>query len=405
MKILVLDTIHGGIQIGSAFKMAGLDVDMVDVYRNSSVPDTDTARARSYDLVAAPVHLDPDHPLIRYQSAPVISHHEAVRMLLGNRAPHPFVEITGKQGKTTTATALASLMPGPGVLLSSRGIVRCPEQQTLARTSITPASVLPAAQTAIHESGWLIAEESLGVTGAGDLAILTSGETYKIAAGKKDALKQKLVSFRACRNVLLAPGISSDLQKAVRLEDVAVVNGSECRITLEERNSGFTNSLLELDAYRVPLMLAGTAAAMLGIDPAGLDNFTGVEGRMSVSREGNLLVVDNANSGTNRETTLAAAQYAREHTDSDSLALVIGIETGDGRVCEGFSDEEIAAAIRQIRPSRLVLVGPVMSPPVFPPDILAGTYIHRAPTLSEGRKAAMGATETGSVVLAVKTWR
>jgi hypothetical protein len=46
-----------------------------------------------------------------------------------------------------------------------------------------------------------------------------------------------------------------------------------------------------------------------------------------------------------------------------------------------------------------------MSPPVFPPDILAGTYIHRAPTLSEGRKAAMGATETGSVVLAVKTWR
>ncbi len=405
MKILVLDTIHGGTEIGSAFGTTGLDVDTVDVYRNGSVPDTETARSRAYDLVIAPVHLNPDHPLIRFQKAPVISHHEAVRMLLGSNLPHPMVEITGKQGKTTTATALASILPGPGILLSSRGIVLYPEQQLFARVSITPASVLPAARAAMQDDRWLVAEESLGVTGAGDLAILTSGGTYPIAAGKKDALGQKLRALSTCKNVLLGPGISCDIPHATHLEDVAAVDGNECRIVVGDATSCFTSDLLELDAYRVPLMLAGTAAVMLGLDPERLRTFTGIEGRMSVNREGDFLVLDNANSGTNAETTVAAARYARMRAGSDRLTLVIGIEPGDGRVCEGFPDEEIAAAIRQIRPSRLILVGRVLSPPVLPPDFLAGTYIHRAPTLSEGKAAALGATDSGSVVLAVKTWR
>ncbi|OPY36749.1 MAG: UDP-N-acetylmuramoyl-L-alanyl-D-glutamate synthetase [Methanoregula sp. PtaU1.Bin051] len=405
MKFLVLDTIHGGIRIGSAFKMTGFDVDMVDVYRNSSVPDTETALSRAYDFVVAPVHLDPDHPLLRRQAAPVISHHEAVRMLLKNDVPHPMVEITGKRGKTTTATALASIMPGRGVLLSSRGIVLYPEERTCARVSITPASVLPAARAALRMTGWFVAEESLGVSGAGDLAILTSGETYPIAAGKKDALTGKLASLRTCKKVLVAPGISCDLPQSVHLEDAAVTDGRECRITAGGATTFFKSSLLELDAYRIPLMLAGTAAVMLGIDPAGLEKFTGIEGRMSVQQEGDLIILDNANSGTNADTTFAAAEYARACAGSGTLTLVIGIEPGDGKVCEGFPDTEIAAAIRQIRPSRLVLVGPVMRPPIFPEDLLAGTYIYRAPTLSEGRKVAVSASTSGSIVLAVKTWR
>lgn len=405
MKILVLDTIHGGTIIGSAFESAGCDVDMVDVYRNTGRVDAGTAQKKSYDLVIAPVHLDSGHPLVRSQQAPVISHHEAVRMLLSHAVPHPMIEITGTRGKTTTAHALAGLMQGPGVLLSSRGLFKFPEQKNLGRLSITPASVLPAARVAVAEGGWLIAEESLGVTGAGDLAILTSGGTYRCASGTRDALEQKIRSLRSGKRVLLPPGITCDIPGAIHVGDVAAVEGTLCRIAAEDAAGSFTSPLLTQEAYRVPLMLAGAAACLLGLDPAGLCEFSGVEGRMAVSREGDLLIVDNANSGTSGENTVAAARLARQKAGCDDLTLVIGTEAGDGKVCEGFPDPEIVDAISTIRPSRLVLVGESCNPLVLEPDIIAGMFIHRAPTLASGREAAVSATGAGSVVLAVKTWR
>jgi len=66
MHILVLDTIHGGKAIGRAFSDRGDCVDCVDVYRKKSVIDVATACAGTYDLIVAPVHLDPDHPLLRF---------------------------------------------------------------------------------------------------------------------------------------------------------------------------------------------------------------------------------------------------------------------------------------------------------------------------------------------------
>jgi hypothetical protein len=405
MKILVLDTIHGGTVIGAAFEKAGCTVDLVDVYRDSSGTDAGTARATQYDLVVAPVHLDPDHPLVRSQKAPVISHHEAVRILLGDSVPRPMIEITGARGKTTTAHALATLLPGAGVLLSSRGLILYPEQQVIGKMSITPASVLPAAGAASDMGGFLIAEESLGITGAGDLAILTSGDTYRCAAGKKDALEQKLKSLRNCSAVLLAPGVRCSLPGAVRAEDHAAITGTTCTITTPEGTGSFDNALLLQDAYRIPLVLAGTAACLLGLSPEGLSRFSGLEGRMSVAHERGLTIVDNANSGTNGETTVAAARFARSTAGTGPLTLVIGIEPGDGKVCEGFPDNEIVETVCRIRPDRLVIVGPVLDPPAFPPDAVAGMYIHRAPDLAKGREAAVSVSGQGSVVLAVKTWR
>jgi len=405
MNILVLDTIHGGTVIGSAFESAGCTVDMVDVYRNSSAVDTAAALARSYDLVIAPVHLDPNHPLVYSQKAPVITHHEAVRMLLADVLPHPMVEITGARGKTTTAHALATLMPGNGVLLSSRGLILYPRAENCRRLSITPASVIPAARAAEEMGGWLIAEESLGVTGAGDLAILTSDQTYRFGAGKRDALEQKIKTLKSCRNVLLAPGIACDVPDAVHVDEAAEVSGTRCRITTRQGKGGFENPLLKEEAYRVPLMLAATAACMLGLDPAPLSGFIGVEGRMTVQKTGEVVIVDNANSGTNRDTTIAAASLARSESGSDSLTLVIGTGEGDGKVCEGFPDREIADVICRVRPNRLILVGGAFDPPLLPPDAVAGTFISRATTLEEAREAAINATDHGAIVLAVKTWR
>ena len=128
------------------------------------------------------------------------------------------IEITGAQGKTTTAHALAHLLTGPGVLHTSTGTYEMPEKRLIFKKSITPASVLDAAQKAVSMRGWLIAEESLGVTGAGDLAIITSPDDYLCAAGKKSALKEKAASAQKSRRLLMAvsleTGKSSNIVRA-----------------------------------------------------------------------------------------------------------------------------------------------------------------------------------------------
>ncbi len=126
---------------------------------------------------------------------------------------------------------------------------------------------------------------------------------------------------------------------------------------------------------------------------------------MSVSHEKGLLVIDNANSGTNLATTIDAAQYARNISGNNEITLVIGQEEGDGAVCEGFSFDQIKAAIDQIRPARVVRVGKVPEPelhelPKNEPFISAS-----ATTLKEAYDTALAITSTGSIVLAVKTWR
>jgi hypothetical protein len=404
MNMLVLDTIHGADIIGREFAAWGHRVDVVDVYRNRGAVDVSTAISRAYDLVIAPVHLDPGHPLLQSQSAPVISHHEAVRRLLGDSVPRPMVEITGARGKTTTAFALAHLMSGAGVLHTSAGTFLYPEKKYLWKTSITPASVIAAAKQARGVEGWLIAEESLGVTGAGSLAIITSPDDYPCAAGKKRAVIEKLRSARESRSVLLAPALQKETDTMVSLDDIARCTGTQCRIDTGNRVGTFQNPMLALEAYRVPLMLAAAAACLLGIDPSPLSTFEPVEGRLSVRHAGDVTIIDNANSGTNAVTTIAAANYARALSGDENLTLVIGMEPGDGTVCEGFSEDQILDAIAMVRPSHIIIVGGALAN--NEDQRIPGTAtLTFSPTLAAAQESARALTTRGSIVLAVKTWR
>ena len=406
MHILVLDTIHGGKAIGEAFAARGDRVDCVDVYRGKSSVDGKTALAGNYDLVVAPVHLDPDHPLLKYAKTPVISHHEAVRQLLGENIPEPMIEITGTWGKTTTAHALASLMGGTGILHTSSGTYLFPEKRWIAQSSITPGSVLAAARMALDIHGWLIVEESLGITCRGTLGIITSKEDYFFAAGKKSALNAKVASAKNCKYLLLAEDIHADYPgRVVHLEDVARTEGTECVITLGGKTSRFTNPLLVLPGYRSSLVLAAVAAMMLGIDPTPLSSFSAIPGRMSVSYDREMLIVDNANSGTNLATTLEAAQYARSTSGKEAITLVIGQEEGDGAVCEGFAFDQIRAAIDQIRPAYVVWVGTFPKPGTLEYTELEPLISAYTATLKEACNTALRITDNGSMVLAVKTWR
>jgi hypothetical protein len=318
--------------------------------------------------------------------------------------PRPMVEITGAQGKTTTACALAHTLHGPGILHTSAGTFLYPERHLLWKKSITPASVLAAADKAREIQGWLVAEESLGVSGAGSLAIVTSEKDYRCAAGKKSALAEKLRSARDCRNVLLAPSIQPETAAMVQLDHIARCEGTQCRIDTGEMTGMFENLLLGLSAYRIPLMLAGAAACLLGTDPSPLSTFQPVDGRLSVTYEGTVVILDNSNSGTNAASTIEAADYARALSGENDLTLVIGQEPGDGAVCDGFSDDQIIDAISAVRPSRIIIVGNTRINKLDPriPEPAPLLY---SPTRAAAEEYARALTSHGSVVLAVKTWR
>ena len=404
MHILVLDTIHGGKAIGRAFSDRGDCVDCVDVYRGKSVIDVATACAGTYDLIVAPVHLDPDHPLLRFPRAPVISHHDAVRQLLGENVPHPMIEITGARGKTTTAHALASLMQGTGILHTSTGTYRFPGKVLVSQSSITPASVLAAAKLAHEIHGWLIAEESLGVTGCGDLSIITSADDYVFAKGKKTALAAKLASAKNARHLLLAKNIEAICSGQVdHIEDITVSNETDCIITHYGTTGRFANPLLAVPGYHASLVLAAAAGMILGTDPGPLSSFEAIPGRMSVSYENGMLFIDNANSGTSSATTIEAAQYARRISGNESITLVIGQVVGDGAVCEGFAVEGMLEAVKRINPMQVIWVGKIPLPMEY--KALGPHVTACAATLDEARVIAAGMNDQGSVILAVKTWR
>ncbi len=391
MRLLVLDTIHGGAEIAAVLRSRGYEVDEVDVYRGEGGVSIDEALVREYDCVTAPVHLDPDHPLLRRHPG-AVSHHEAVGMLLSGSVPSPMIEITGARGKTTTAHALAHLMPGEGILHTSAGTRRFPDGNILWRRSITPASVVPAAEAARAAGGWLIAEESLGVTGAGDVAVLTSADDYPIAAGKKSALAEKCRSLARAKTVVVPPGV--ELPGAVRAEEAVSFSGVVCRYDCRGIAGEFTNPLCTLAGYRTALMMAAATACVLGIDPAPLAGFAALPGRMASRVEDGILIVDNANSGTNVATTVEAARYARTLSGKEPVTLVIGVLSQT--VCEGFPAAEVERAVALVRPDLVVYTGS---------DWTASGKPHTAADLAEGLALARSLTDDGSIVLAVKTWR
>jgi hypothetical protein len=394
MRILVLDAIHGGTELARRFTALGYEVDLVDIYRHEGGTTAETALSREYGLIVAPIHTDPAHPLLQRADVPVISHHEAVAILLEDVTPAPFVEITGKQGKTTTACALASVMQGTGIVHTSSGTWAYPEKRMLWKRSITPASVLPAAEEAFGRGGWLIAEESLGVTGAGALAILTSFKDYSVASGRKSALLEKLRPLSRCPAVIVPPGACCGIPHAIDAGEVAHWKGDRCWYRWEGIDGFFINMLGTLPAYRIPLTLAAAAACVLGTDPAGLASFSGVRGRMQARYEDGTLIVDNANSGADYRTTIEAARYARSLVPGSELVLVVGAEAEN--ICEGFPAEAIDRAIGEIMPAAVIVVGE-------PASDRAGRL--KAVSLDEGLALARTIAGERTIVLSVKTWR
>jgi hypothetical protein len=404
MKILVLDTIHGGKILAEYLKRAGHAVDTVDVYRgrDGSVSE-DEAAGKVYDLIAAPVHLDPDYRLLN-TGTEVISHHEAVALAASVPEDALLIEITGARGKTTTAHALLHLMEkdGCGILHTSKGTVRYPEKKQIFKKSITPATLVEVLSAAAEEEcRWIIAEESVGVTGLGDLGVLTSGTDYPIANSKKSALDEKIRLLKGCKKVLLAPGANADIPGAYYSDDIVVVEDDLCRFDYGGFKGELSNKLLTVEGYREALMTAAAAGCILGKDPSCLGSFSALEGRLSYSTRDGTGIIDNSNSGANRKTAITASVYANRISPGREQVLVIGVEADN--ICEGFPDDEIAGAISDIMPYAAVVISkdPEYVRKIIPP----GIKFESASSLEDGAQKAMKYGTNRIIILSVKTWR
>lgn len=377
MRVLVLDTIHGGAVLAEALLRHGDDVDAVDVYRGVVMP-VEEAEERKYDLVAAPVHLDPDHSLLRLP-VPVITHHQMVRCIFPACRAR-IIEITGARGKTSVAYAVAEILPGKTILHTSTGTWLYPEKRLLFRKSITPASILFAAAAAEAEhADWIVAEESLGICGVGELGILTSDLDYPIAAGKKSALQAKLSSLSACRTVLCPLSCVQPGMHAV--EAYVTVDGDRFATAA---NGSFESAIADLPVYRNALMIAAATGVLLGLDVSALSAFAGVPGRMMYREVEGVPVLDNANSGTNPETIAEAFTYLKKRTGK-GIVMVVG--EGSHAVCDGLDPEMTAGLIERLAPVSVI--------------DSAGKSLEDL----EEEAVACARKNDAAVLLCVKTWR
>ena len=377
MQTLILDTTHGGFTIASYLAELGHTVDTVDVYRDDGkISLTDAQKYLNhgkYDRVIHPVHLRGDHPLLeaaQMHNIPAQTHHEAVGEILSEWEqdgifvrPRHMVEITGARGKTTTAYALASCLSlsGSGLLHSSAGIYRYPGEEKLGRLSITPASVLTIARE-YWEYGmrWMICEESLGVSGYHDCAILTSDTDYRCAAETRSALEIKKTSLQKSPCVLFPEKCAMhEVPQGISASSIVQVDGEWAEYQYGAWEGRCKNPLFFLSQYRTSLILAVAASIILGVEPHGINSFQPIQGRLSLIAEkndanGERMVLDDSNSGTTHITAIEAARYLRTTTHRSDIILCIGQDAH--AVCENLSAAAIIEAIETISPTHIVLV-------------------------------------------------
>lgn len=413
-KVAVLDTVHGASTIARRLSELGIEAEALEVYHHSpSIAD--------FDLVAAPVHLWPGNPALaeaKRLGKRIITHHQAVGELVGqNLCPQIAVfEVTGTHSKTSTALLLSKILSGPKKVLShtTRGleIWRDGESSVLQTgLSIAPANVITAAAAAEAEGAdALVSEISLGGTGLADFGLLTSfSGDYRIAGGTRWASTAKLQMLSLAKegSSILAnadTGLSADVSFGPR----GLVRAEPDRL-LFGRDSVALDLGENLDFQGYETAIAGAAAvakaAGCGQDEiaSALEGFDGFSGRMKLTRQGGITILDSSNSGLKvRDVGLAldraAGTAAVEGGLSDGLAIVVGEESET--VCEGMNIPALVDLLRERREEMdlLILVGDRLAP------FAAGLGARKARNLAAGFEHARAGGQK-KLLLCVKCFR
>jgi len=429
-RILVLDPIHGAEVIAEELKGIGKDVQVFNPYRASS-SDKTVLKNLNYDLVIAPVHLNPNFEIVKQamgNAIPFMSHHEAVKEIAAiNNIFNGIkvVEVTGTVKKTSVCELICQLVNTKKVLSHTSSITRfqsAGKEVRFPRLGGTPANVLKVmeiARASNLEPDIAVFEVSLGLTGIGDVAVITSlEEDYRVAGGTKAASAVKKASLRNYdgkgSSVVVHPGLSDllnmsgntygDSGRNLRIEENKVIFDG-LRIINGEFISGeisFTpiDSYIAGDYYRNCLEAAFCTVLSLGIPAEELNtaDISPVNGRLKLKRQKGRFLIDNSNSGTKLKFLDAITEMARRI--SEKVLLIVGVESQ--YVCEGVDAEELKELVETEAPDfvEIIVVGEEFK------GKIEGKNVLFADRLDTALEKAVSDSEEGSVIISnVKTWR
>lgn len=449
-RAAVLDLTHGGVVIARKLKDIAASVTGVDVYRTLSPSELEALEtegirtsqvplnACDFDILIAPVHLDPGYPMLveaEKNYIPVVSHHAAVGDILsGKHQDKIIIEITGTRAKTSTALLLAEMLSEELKVVShtSRGVEDWSTRRIIKKgLSITPASILLAVE-AVEDEGIkpdvIIFEVSIGGTGSADIGVITTiADDYKIANNTRLAsdAKRKMIldakpgsalvinhdalrSFGACRRDINIISFSDSVNAAANVyyENLSAEGGTIAYYIDDRQGKIAVSASVEYDitSYKTAFVCAAAVALAMDIKPGTIERslrkFKGAQGRMiKTSIEGRTLI-DNSNSGLNIKNAEKALEYAK--SESGRIVMVLGEEAKE--VCEGLDPKGAERFIdkRLEELHAIVLVGERMKPLVSK-NI---NKIYYAGDLSKGIELAQQLTgEKDIIVSCVKCFR
>ncbi len=392
-NVIVLDLTHAGIPLAKELAKAGHRVSAIDVYNtvaedalsdlhhvhNIQILPSDATFSKDTILIS-PVHLDPGHPILkqaRIQGNRIITHHKATgdvileRSLLSGTL---VIEITGTRGKTSTASILADILSRNAdvVLHTSRGLEHW--SAGIASTihkglSIAPGSILSAIQITA-EAGLtpeiFIIETSIGGTGCADIGVITSfAEDYPIAAQTSlasDAKLQIITNARKDSKLILNSSCEKAISCAVQQKlsfttfsdegikaDVRFTFSSDTdktsfSIKTEDLfGEGVSCGGYNISSYSMAMAASFAVALSLNVSVDTivqvLSGFTGLEGRMKVSKLDDRVIVDNSNSGLSVDLVCDCLDYSLSIKQDKHIFMILGEQAR--QVCEGLDPEKV----------------------------------------------------------------
>lgn len=420
MNILVIDLTHGGVKISISLAKKGnsvycfdiyntlkdIDRQMLDVY-NIQLIQLDDLKNFTGDLkVIYPVHLPLSNEEIKKHNPKLnytfITHHKAIAEILSGWAEDiNKIEITGVKGKTSCAFMLKEILIDDNpLLLSSLGalIYENGKEITLKKNiSITPANIKETVDLAHKLANPVcgdqpknriyncaIFESSLGVSGIGDVGLLTNiVEDYPIAQNRskasiakkqvfdcnivciqKEALDKyycdmnhdKINSFSLDdeSSNLYTTNVSYSLDQTVidmEYADVKTKNGDVIsgKIRVETFAPGQHHVLNVLGVVETALSLNISHEMII----CGLKNYKGIPGRTNKRYIGNITVIEEINPGINTKAIEASINMI--NNDSDYL---ISIGGDYGITCEEIDEDAVAGLINSLD-KEIILTGEV----------------------------------------------
>lgn len=433
-KILVLDPIHGANVIAEELKELGKEVEIFNPYRESTF-----TQPLNFDLVIAPVHLSPNFEIVKNaltNNIPFMTHHEAVKEIAALKNLFDdikVIEVSGTIGKTSTCELINQLVVGKRILSHTSSSTRFKstsgEEIRFPRLSITPANVLKVMEL----SRWknlkpdiAVFEVSLGLTGIGDVGVITSvKEDCRIAGGTKDASAVEKASIKNHRenSIIVHP---KSMNNGAFFEEKEVNENifgeKDTNLWIErEENKVIYNCLrtitgdfisgeiafksfysyMNAEFYRDPLEAAFCIVLSLGIAPDEINtDVSPVVGRMKLEKIKGRVLIDNSNSGTKLKFLGEITEMARRISESGKMTLIIGAESE--YVCEGVDLEDLKKVVEERASDfhEIIIVGEEFS------QKIKGKNVFFSDRLDAALEKAVNDSEEGFVIISnVKTWR